>query len=613
MKILGLFIFFLIPTAYSAPSCGELGRIIQEFETDLQRSALSDCKNKEKEFETTYLKDNRCLDLGVIWAREEKLKNELTVLIGIEKLKAAIESSKIAAANGSIPAGEKFVTSLHTAEALELLIKKPDLIKELKKESSLTDSSLKNSVTKLCKDEKKDEINACNPTIFSLTPEASRELVALINNNDPTEQEIKKWQDQLAIKRKNSQDNEDEQAQNSDYSFHQMRRELQSSFDKIDKKEIMGREHLNAIKKLDDFETAKGFSFVENIAGLKDKNKAKILFDQLLTLMGDAKLRVEFDTQNKISVAYQSYKDKIKLGEKEAISCQNSKDSFEDVMSCHEALKKAQKDLGQEDLKSLLNATESSINYADKLTQVALECKNQYEKNQTIPQDCFSTISKDMKALQDEMLELNKLKEKIAEENEDKLLFRQFALEKWHQAGCGSRTSLMDQCDESDSAVSKEAFLLAGTGMDIAVLFAPQSETEEKVSEICEDEQKKKRTRYEALLCETFSSDETSPIVTDNSPKDPDGPTAAPDGGHQKAAIRDAWLGGLGNLLGTGLNGYLASKFNQVNNYPLNPSPFLSGPNRPTSSYPPSFGSYTPTPGYQPFAMGPGISSYFGR
>ena len=417
MKFILALIFIPLTYAGSPPDCKELGTILQGYEKDLNGKAINDCSKIKPEdllgdrkvLKTDYLKDKLCLESGDIETQIERLKSELAVLDGIDKLKIAVKESKDKAEQNSRVAGLSFVASLNTAQSLELLVttknknKNGDQILEYLKKEVKAPTDLIPKVQAFCKELDNKGVDACNPEAFKPGDEASKEIISLLNSSEKVNSDqIKKWQGMLAIKRKKSVDEE------SEYSFHIMQTELSSAFAALDKKDIMSKEHLNAIKRLDDFENnSPGLGFVEDINSIKDKKKTKILSDKLFLLMGDAKSRQQYEIQSKVSILYDNYKERLdSLSDSERNDCYLSKANFEKAKACSESLKKKSTSIGTQGFDSQLDSINVSLNFIGELSQVEGSCKETLLKTELLPEECYKSMDKNKAEIQDQILQL---------------------------------------------------------------------------------------------------------------------------------------------------------------------------------------------------------------
>ena len=636
-----LVILLLIPLSFagSPPNCDELGKILQNYETDLQKAHVPNCQNvkftdlvKETPLpELDIFKNNKCSDFATIEAQIQRLENEKAVLTGFNKLKADIKFAKDQTASrnamGAKAAGMSFVNSLSTAQSFELILNtmtaddKSLLVKI--KSLPLVVTDLKAAVKELC-NRKSTEQDACNPELFKPNEEAMSEILKLARNNEITPDNLDNWRRAITIKRKNPSEGEEEV-----YSFSQMQREMQQAFAALDSKEVMSKEHLKAIQRLDDFENAPGLTFVDNINLLREEKKEKIVSDRFLLLMGDAKARQQIEVRSKLSVAWQNLKNS--LPDAASSSCDSVKDSYDSVSACLSDMKAAVKGINSDSLRDIqanfmqrfFPAIDSSVNYINSLTSTVSDCTNQYKETGSFPESCFNAVSKREDALSSEILQLNSLKDQIGKSKQDLMKFRNFALQKWQGQNCSVEASPMDLCESSEgfeSTISKELFFTKSNTLNILVALKTDSEAETLAEELCDDDERKKQ-KSEERLCEFFD-DTTSNIVQTDNATPPDGPVEAPDGGHDKAAVRDALILNGSKMLGDAIRMLLPRNPTPmgVSPYPANYGPYNGG--RPplgisdtilfNARFQGSYGFYMPTPGFQPHTIssGPSLSSY---
>lgn len=651
MNLFLLFLFIPLSFAGSPPNCGDLGKYLEGFEAELNKKAINQCKPelyktlvkdipvKDPEF----LNEKVCQSLSTIETQLENAKLELAVLNGIEKLKETIKVEKEKAEGpNAVPArvaAMSFVASLNTAQSLEVLLAtnadgengKPfaQLLKEFPEDKRATQKDLSDRLAELCKERDKNEQDACNTKLFKPGPEAAAELLNLLKTSDPKPETIESWKKMLAIKKKNPAEGEDDS-----YSFNSMQATLSEAFDRIDKKEVMSKAHIAAIKSLDDFESKPGFSFIEDIADLKNQKKVKIASDKFFLLMGDAKLRQQYEAQSKMSVVWNDVRGSITgLTDSEAADCSNAKSLFALVEVCASAIERVLPTITNQDVKSRLTnfipAIKSSVNYANSLHNKEAACRAEIQSSEKVTEACFADFNRDLATVQDKILQLNLVKDKIGSENMELMKYRNFALEKWGQnKNCGRQETTMDFC-EDEKIISKNASMTYSDTMKIALMFTQSDEAKTKAEteaeELCDaraDEAPKKPNKTLDHLC-AFFNDTTSDIVeTDNANKDQtDINLTAPDGGNTEAKIRDAWIQGGTDVLKSVLNGLMPRTTPPVQYpYPYNYGPYNGGtpPMGIADSilfnarYHGSYGFYMPTPGYTPgtaFAA-PAMSSY---
>ena len=647
-----LFIFFLfIPLSFagSPPSCADLGKYLESFEKDLHQKTISNCKPdlyktlivdvpiKDPEF----LSERACQELSSIELQLEQAKLEMAVLIGIEKLKLTVGDSKqdSQSTNPAVArvAGKTFVSSLNTAASLETLIATNDenatpfikKLKEFPENKRVTEKDLTDRISELCKDRSKNEQDACNPKFFQPGKDAALELLNLVNSSNPNPKTIKSWEKMLAIRKKNAPKEED-----PTYSFNQMQNELSGAFDRIDQKEVMTKDQLLAIKRLDDFENAPGFSFVEDLAALKDQKKAKIASDQFFLLIGDARVRQQYEAQSKLSVVWNEIENRVPgLSEGERAECSNAKSIFNDLISCLSSLEKELPSLTDQVVKSklasFLPALRTTVNYALKLNEKEVECRDEIKTKERVTEVCYADFNRDLATTQDKIIQLNLVKDKIGSENMDLMKYRNLALQKWGTQNCQTLSSPMDMCEDAD-LFSKEAIMTFSESMKIALIFSTSEEeksnAEAQAQELC-DSQERKPNKIHDHLCAFFDDTTSDIIVAKNSPElHPDGPMTAPDGRHAEDKIRDAWIMGGSQILATSLTALMprpaAVPPPVTYPYSYNYAPYNNNGAAKmgiadsilfNARYHGAYGFYMPTPGYQPgtaFGANVGLSSY---
>jgi hypothetical protein len=633
---MNLFILMLlIPLSFagSPPNCGELGKILEGYETRLQRDGIKDCKpdlykailQDRKVVDPEFLKGKVCQDLTTIESQVSQLRLELAVMNGIHKLVETVKDAKekssskkedVAAANA-----RTFVVSLNTAQSLEVLLQSATAegklmmsgLKEFDKTKLMSKDDLIDRVKELCKNNPKNAEDACNPALFNPSKEAAEELISMVRNSNPDQKQIAAWQGQLAIKRKNAKPND------KGYTFTAMQNELGGAFSNLDSKDVMTKNQLASIQKLDDFEMNSSFNFVQDISKIKDQKKVKAASDKFFLLMGDAKRRQQFEVQSKLSLVWEDVKNHVpNLTGAEQARCSNGKNSYDDAAFCIASLKKAAPNvtepLARPKLNDVLPALETSVNYINKLGQKETSCREEIKSKDEITTACFAEFNRDRAKLQDQILQLNIVKDKIGAQNVTNMAFRNLALQKWSAQKCNFATSTMDMC-EDESALPKDLHLALGDAMKIAVVFTQsekeRTEAEKKAEAICDDDERK-QTAVEERMCQFFN-DTTSNIVQTTGPTknkdDVDGPMAPKDAGkNDNDKIRDAWIQGGANILGSLLPAYLQNPNSAVSPYPYNYSPTgITGPMGISDTiltnarYYGAYGYYMPTPGYQPY------------
>ncbi len=632
-------LFTAMSFAGTPPGCGALAPILQSYELDLQKSSIKNCTPELGDTlikllptppsakNANFLKDRVCSDMVTVESELQQLNLELAVIRGIDKLKITIDQNQKAVKdqkNKDVQLSARgFATSLNTAQSLELLLYsttkdgKPfaTALKEFNREKRLNQLDLSNRIEELCAGKSKKESDACNSRLFTPGTEAAQEILSLIDQTIPDIKQISKWQEQLKIKRKNPQEGDPE------YSFIQMQKELGGAFANLDNKDVLTKEQIKAIQKLDEFTFNPNFGFVSDISILKDKKKNKIASDQFFLLMTDAKKRQEYEVQSKLSIAWQNLQAGITgLTDEQKAQCDNAKSLYVDAINCTKSLDEIKKNLRGDTrarLESFLPTLNVSHSYIKDLDQQIALCEDEIKTTELLSTKCFDRLDRNMADVQEKILHLNMIKEKIASQNVRALKFRNFALQKWTDQKCGTVSTSMDMC-ETPGLLSKDSLMTISDAMKISIVYNSneneKNDAEAKAKILCEDENDKELTRIEGELCKFFN-DTTSDVVTPPkvSADDFEAPIA-PERLNEKNKIRDALIQGSADFLKNTLPYVYQNQFNSypyaVNPYPYNYSPFNYNPTSQmgiagtimfNARYYGSYGYYTPTPGYQPY------------
>lgn len=629
--------------ADSSRQCDGLAKALNGYEKDLQNKAFSGCQNvkiedlvKDVNFAIPdFLNEDmpgttlsrKCSTLASVEAEIQKLKVEQSVLDGFEKLKASIQSAKDKTAEREAAVarrnGKTFVDRLSAAQGLEALvatrvkdrtadrtqgnIDRP-ILEVIRNRGPATKESLKDLVKELCGNEDKtDPADACNPLNFEPTDSAVEDIVNLINAHEKIEAaQLEQFRNSLQIKRKTPN------AEGStNYSFNQMSKEMREAFAKLDGKDPMSKAHLKAIKSLSDFESNPDFDIAQGLMTAGTQSEVKLASNKFMLHMRDSLSRQEYETRSKMSVMWEAHKDKMtNLPGTTTESCNKAKDNLEQAILCQNYLKEALPNVNNQtaraDLGRALAAIEDNIVYHTKLSQDLNRCENLYKTEGAISEMCMGTISLTHANLGEKIIQLNALKDKIGSENVNLMKLRNFALYKWEKNNCGATTdATMDLCEVENSTLNVETKFTVSNALKVAILFAPSAQAEAEGKALCEDETISSKN---PVCSDTYVPDVIPPVVLNEGV---DGPTDAPDGGHNEAAVRDAWIGAGANLLKQALD-YVIPRNTPPglpNPYPYNYGPYNGG--APplgiadtimfNARYQGAYGFYMPTPGYQPY------------
>lgn len=636
MKFLLLLLLSPFAFADSAPNCGELGKILQNYEVDLQKKSLNNCSKVDVKkdivreasvADTDLMSEHVCSDLATIESHLERLKNEDAILSGIEKLKATIQVSQAETANKSLPtaqvAGKTFVTSLNTAQSLELLVQSQTesgpLLVELKKiplDKRKSSSDFKAAMKQVCATRKAIEgmVDACDNSLFNPDEASINELNTLIENAPDIAAQIPTWQNQLAIKKVSG---------DSAYSFTQMRSEMESAFSKLDRGESLSRAELKVIQNLDKFENAAGLSFVENIAKVKNEYKSQFAADRFRFLVEDSIQRQKHEIQSKTSQFYAGL-DATKtssLNETDRTMCNEAKTNYEQALACQHALKNNVDSSLKMDkqFNEFLDGMVVSNNYLNKLYGISDECLEKV-KSGALLTSCINDFTDSQAKVKDQILQLHLLKDKIGAENEEMMKYRNFALQKFGSMSCYKENSSIEFCDEDNQTISPQASLLTDQMMNISVMFRESANKEENdkqladtttaVENLCNDDDKVKRSSLEQRLCAFFEESTEASSIRVEEPKKDRPLTNLASQPRENHAVRDAWLGGANTIMNELTNFYRNKMANPiVNPYPYNNGGYNAGAGPRgiadtilfnAKAYG-AYGFYAPTPGFKPY------------
>ncbi len=547
-----LFSISLTFAAQNKPGCGELAAMVEGYEKALMNQSAKAPEGKtcvaltsgevkteldaqKKEGEEGYpaplteegkkaFNDLKCAKLSVIDSTLERLRNEESLLSGFDKLKATIATSQEGTKETELAkaqeSGKLFLKSLRTAQSLELLLKSQSKnsnglmadLRAVKPEDRKDVASFMKVVAGLCpKDDrvksptqKTGSVDACNPALFKPdqgTVDAINVLVdSLEEKGDKQAEKIKSWYDALAIRRKNSAD------EDASYSFNEMQTDLSGVIAKLEKNEALSRDDLRAISRLDQFENASGLVFVEDL--MASKKQLSSPADRFKFLVEDLANRQAQELQSKISLAWSEVK-KLDHGfsEEQMATCHRAF-TFESSMKCLELLKiVAKPNLSAGDraaFDQLIGSIDSSRTYHETLVKAQADCL-------AFPariSQCFTGINRDKALVRDQINSLNLLKEKITREagKGELSVARDFAMEKMATQCKGLAASTVEGCDSDfDGKISREATVLAHDTMEITLLFSPKPESVARMEELCKKDSEKDSNRKK--LCAYFEED----------------------------------------------------------------------------------------------------------
>ncbi|HXH29595.1 MAG TPA: hypothetical protein VNJ01_02170 [Bacteriovoracaceae bacterium] len=622
MKYLFLFLTISVAQAMTPPGCDQLSTIAQRFEKELMSKNLKisggkDCKDaaiesvkKEldeqrqegsKEFPLpthgtalNLFSKHKCSSLSVIDLEIEQLRSEESLLSGIDKLKAKIQTTQDGTKNPELEkaqqSGQKFVEHLRTAQTLELLFKTGTqsangILLELRKVDSANRNSLEKFsavVAGLCPQDKtksKNANDACNPQLFKPNPEAITAINHLIDSlsGKPSEKAkdtntVDTWLRALAIKRKGAVA-EDKEV----YTFTQMQSDLASAIPKLEKKEKLTREELRAISSLDQFENANGLEFLTEMAtARRDLKSAESNFEFLVE---DLANRQAQELQSKISLTWSHFKGQsLGFTDAEVALC-NTASVTQTSLDCLNFMaskmpqkfdENSQQTLGvltKVDFDQMIKSIEGSKSYYEKLTALRSSCLSGEEKDKAKLVACFSEVNKDQAEVREQINALHLLREKIHSENEELLVSRNFALEQMILLCKSSSNSNIEGCESDfENKISPEATVLKNDVMGISVVFSPRPDSLTRMEALCATKKEngnKVTTPTRDQLCAFFDV-KPAPFVA----PEPARPSTSPDDPNPKID----YLGMGAKIFSDTLTQFVGQKFPPP--FPPNPTPY---------------------------------------
>lgn len=630
------------------PGCADLSGYLQQYEMQLHSKTIQGCPGVDHNtiigsvpsiVDKNFLANGKvCMDFTAIETQLQNARLQLAVLNGIDKLKTTLSTAQEDVKNKKVTqvAALTFVDTLNTAQSLEVLLEAQTKDKSFM--VALRDApanpgfseqmDLMRRIQAVCKDLPKEHI--CDPKqkIFTPSPDAAKEIMKLVNlPKAPTEKDVLEWKNKLKIQRKAPKDGD------ATYTFTQMRTDLENTVGKLDNKQTLTPQEVKAIESLDQFKDFDGPSVVADLNLIKNSKQSRLASDKVQFLLGDSKLRQQYEVQSMLSITWNFVKDKFPgLSAEEIATCDQGKSLYPQAAACVGILKAKQKNvtssLEQGKLANAIPSLETSVSYANLLQEKETKCSGDIKQNDLASAECLSFVNNDKSKLQDQINQLNILKEKILFENQEMIKWRNFALQQFRdpKSGCSVVASNLEFCAD-DSIITKDAALTISNNMQIAVMLSTTDEAKTKAIEdikpLCEDEDAIETNRMKKQLCSYFADSSSEEKPKDNPKVVKTRPITPEDDGHEARERRDVILQGTANILGSTIRALYPPQQNMgnlISPYPYNMTPYNSG--RPplgiadgimfnARTYG-AYGFYASTPGYTPGSTMPlgGISAY---
>ncbi len=645
----GLFLLALIISSAAmaaGPNCNRLQTIAFDYEMRMKRKIVTPACREETLPELTItditLRDEvlermRCSPLAALEERAKTLENQITLIGGFQVLKNEIRENKEAAAQENLTRAQRaardFRRSLGTAQAFDLLLNtagaQPIIrqLKEIPEENRNTPAKLLQTMRSLCSNRQGRERNAqdaCS-TQFSPDEDSTRELNSLISTAALTDSELTTMSGALAIQRTDG----------GSWSFREMYAELREAIPKIrDGRLTLTRSELNAIKNIPDFQDVAALPFINALKTAKTGMKTHTSLEKFKFVAEDLKERMKVESRSKISWLWKEVKDSgITLTPEQRAVCDQSLRDFAKARECWSAVV-AQKETipaNNADKKAFISKLEngmgSSLRYLDSFEDVS-RCLSPQEGATALSlantgdelSNCSSLnmLNADLEKIQNELLIINGLRDRIATQNQRDMQFRNFAVEKLAQLNCAGREVSVVSCEENPLArVAPEAMNLVSDVVGLSIVHSTPT-TATDLEAICEES----TGAMEEDLCSFYDSPPANPNVTDR-PAPPSSDSSYVEVRDARDPSREAFTEGLRNI-GWGIVGQLQNNrqtypnpYAGINPFPYNYNPYLgNGALSPSDQilfnarFYGGYGYYTPTLGAAPYTAFPVVSPY---
>jgi hypothetical protein len=224
-------------------------------------------------------------------------------------------------------------------------------------------------------------------------------------------------------------------------------------------------------------------------------------------------------------------------------------------------------------------------------------------------------LNADLEKIQNELLIINGLRDKIASQNQRNMQFRNLAIEKLSTMNCASREVSVVECEEVllQDKVSPEAINLISDVIGLSVVHSPPA-TPTNLEILCEEET---ADSMERDLCSFYDAPPANPNVPARTADTAD--SSYVEVRDARDPSREAITEGLRNIVGQLMirPQTYQNPYTSMNPYPYNYSPFLGNGGLSASDqilfnarFYGGYGFYTPTLGAAPYTAFPVISPY---
>lgn len=648
MKALTLILLFITSEAFAVGStCGRLQDIVRDYELMIQRKkdtscntlAYTDITSPNEELRNRVMDEMKCAPLSAFEERARTLENKLTLLAGFQILKNEIRTNKEATAQNNLTKAQRaardFQKSLQTAQTLDLLINtanaenQPHILtqlKEMPEERRNTPEKLRNEILNLCRGRAREAgaQDSCSQR-FSPSVDTVRELNSVLQGTVDNQQ-IESWRNALRIQKSDG----------SAYSFTEMYQDLREALPKISNGRLtLNRNELNTIKNLPNFQDVAALPFMNALKDVKSGIAIHTSLEKFKFTTGDLKARQEAETKSKVSWLWQEIGNSgIVLDADNQAACAQSRSDFAQARACWSAISAARESIPQgaadkkETLIKIASGLDASLSYYDQFPAIEM-CLNPQSGPTALSTantgdelsgcSVLNNLNTDVESLQQELLVINGMRERIGNQNQRDMKFRNFAIQKLSSMNCaGMNRSLSSvECETHGlNKVAPEAYELASSVLNMSIMQISSAEI--SVEDECESS---RAGGQEGDLCSYYAQAPANPNVpqTQRDTDDSAYVEVSNPRNLQREAVRDG-LAGIATGIATQLLNPPRNYYNPyqyVNPFPYNYNPYpYTGAMSPADSilfnqrYYGAYGMYFPTVGAAPYTAFPVNSPY---
>lgn len=646
MKALSLFFLVLAAPAMAAgPTCARLREVAFHYDQRMKNKQIDSCNNETlSEITNVPNKDEilgrmKCAQLGVLEERARTLENQLGLLEGFEKLKTDIRNNREGTADPNLTraqtAARNFRRALNSAKTFEMLLRTggdEQILRQLKsfpEGERNSPEKLRDAVRAFCTNRGGREastLDACHSS-FTIDQDSYTDINAILSQSEVTEENITQWNQAMAIQR----------GPEEPWSFTEMHRELATALPKIsDARLTLTREELRIVNRVPDFQNASSLPFLQAMKNNRSGLSGHASIENFRFLGGDLKERLRVESRSKIGWLWSEIKTHgIALTEEQRAMCNGATADFEQARNCWAAIKSKKNTFPDvaSDKAVMVDRFERNfdltLNYHDKFGDIS-RCLEPVEgpsalvladrRDELTNCSVLNMMNGEKADLQNELLVINGLRNRIAAQSERDMKFRNFAIEKLSDMNCAAAGSSVIECEENvANLISREAVELTSSVLGLSIVHHKKAEVE-NLEALCS--QDPVPTGMEVDLCSFYDPAPATANVTDRpAPETGYSPYVEPENARNPS--REAFVNGLAGI-GWGIVNQLNQRpqsmypnpYGNINPYPYNYNPYVGAGMSPSDQilfnarFYGGYGFYTPTLGTAPYTAFPTYSTY---